>query len=220
MMCDTPHWLKCLYERVMSSTCSSMSCVWVSVLWLTVHRLVPFRVSLLSLALLFPFVPGPWPEPLPPCGRRQGNYPLALGQLRRLAPWSKTPSHRLWTQASWRFPLLGDCWNHLRGRIQRRGALVLVRRGTRRWDHRQSALFTTVHSGARTTSERETSLSLFWRKFVANKVLFCVSLKNGETRAPTEFAKFVQQRKTKSRLRKRANQDSPWTTKREMSFWF
>ena len=27
MMCDTPHWLKCLHERVMSSSWSSMSCV-------------------------------------------------------------------------------------------------------------------------------------------------------------------------------------------------
>ena len=36
-----------------------------------------------------------------------------------------------------------------------------------------------------------------------------VSFKNGETRARTYFAEFVQQRKTKSRLRKRANQDSP-----------
>ena len=56
MMCDTPYWLKCLHERVMSSTWSSTLC----------------------------------PEPLPPCGRRQGNYLLALRQLRSLAAWPKT----------------------------------------------------------------------------------------------------------------------------------
>ena len=51
MMCDTPLWLKCLHERVMSSTWSSMS--WLLNLFLSVPRLVPFCVSLLSLALLF-----------------------------------------------------------------------------------------------------------------------------------------------------------------------
>ena len=54
---------------------------------LSVPSFVPFRVSLLSLALLFPLLPEPWPEPLPPCGRRRGNYPLALRQMRSLAPW-------------------------------------------------------------------------------------------------------------------------------------
>ena len=48
---------------------------------------------------------------------------------------------------------------------------------------------------------------------------FSVCLKNGETRARTQFAKFMEQRKTKSRLRKRANQDSPWTTERSNSRW-
>ena len=57
-------------------------------------------------------------------------------------------------------------------RRQRYGALVSVWRGTRRWDHRQSALFTSVHSSARRTSESETCLSLLWRKFVASSVLF------------------------------------------------
>ena len=44
------------------------------------------------------------------------------------------------------------------------GALVLVWCRTRRRDHRKSATFTTVYSGARGTSEPETSLSLSWRK--------------------------------------------------------
>ena len=63
-------------------------------------------------------------------------------------------SHRLSAQRPWRLPLLGDYRNHLPGGIrrQRYGALVLVWRGTRRWDHRESALFTTIHLGARRTS--------------------------------------------------------------------
>ena len=36
------------------------------------------------------------------------------------------PSHRLWAQAPWRLPLLGDYWNLLPGAIQRHGALVLA----------------------------------------------------------------------------------------------
>ena len=38
---------------------------------------------------------------------------------------------------------------------QRHDALVLVWRGTRQWDHLESALFTTVHSGARRISEEK-----------------------------------------------------------------
>ena len=96
----------------------------------------------------------------------------------------KHPSHRLWAQHPWRLPLLKDYWNLLPAATQRHGAL-LVRCGTPRRDHRQSALFTTVHSGARRTSGPTTSLSLFWRKFVASSVFFSVSCKNGETRAWT-----------------------------------
>ena len=55
--------------------------------------------------------------------------------------------------------------------------------GGRRRDHRQSALFTTVHLGARRTSGPKTSLSLFRSKFVASPVLVCLSRKYGETRA-------------------------------------
>ena len=95
-------------------------------------------------------------------------------------------SHRLRAQAPWRLPQLGDYWNHLRGGIrrQRNGALVLVWRGTRRWDYRERAIFTTVHSRDRRISGPKTSLSLLWRKFVASLVIFR-TLKNGETRART-----------------------------------
>ena len=48
-------------------------------------------------------------------------------------------SHRLWAQCSWRLRPLRDFCNDLPGWIRRLkdGALVLVRRGTRRWDRRQ-----------------------------------------------------------------------------------
>ena len=44
------------------------------------------------------------------------------------------PSHRLWAQHPWRFPLLRDYWNLLPGAIQRHNALVFAGRenGTRR----------------------------------------------------------------------------------------
>ena len=84
------------------------------------------------------------------------------------------PSHRLRAQAPGQLRLLRDFCNDLPGWIRRHryGAFVIVWRGTRRWDHRESANFTTVDSGARRTSEPETSLSLSWRKFVASPVLF------------------------------------------------
>ena len=49
---------------------------------------------------------------------------------------------------------------------------------------------------------------------------FDVSLLPAQSHRRTEFVKFVQQRKAKSRLRKRSNQDSLWTTKRANSRWF
>ena len=64
------------------------------------------------------------------------------------------------------------------------GDIDTERCGTRRWDYRKSAIFTTVHSGARRTSEPETSLSLSWRKFVTSSVLFR-TCKYGETRTRT-----------------------------------
>ena len=42
-------------------------------LFVVVPRFVLLRVSLLHLALLFPFLPGPCPEPLLPCGQLQGK---------------------------------------------------------------------------------------------------------------------------------------------------
>ena len=58
-------------------------------------------------------------------------------------------------------------------------------------------------------ANRRQAYHSFEESLLPAQFFFCVSLKNGETRASTQFAKLVQQRKTKSRLRKRANQDSP-----------
>ena len=101
--------------------------------------------------------------------------------------------------------------------VDRHGTVVLVRCGTRRWAYQKSAIFTTVYSGARRTSELGTNLSLSWRKFVTSSVLFHPN-KNGETRVRTKF-KFVSKTETKSRPGKRANQDSPWKTQRANSCW-
>ena len=73
----------------------------------------------------------------------------------------------------------------------------LVRCGTRRWAYQKSAIFTTVHSGARRSSEPETNLSFSSRKFVTSSVLFHTN-KNGETRVRTRF-KFVSKTEIKSR---------------------
>ena len=56
----------------------------------SVPRFVPFRVSLLHLALFFPLLPVLCPEPLPSCGQRQGKHTLRLRQLRSAAPCQDT----------------------------------------------------------------------------------------------------------------------------------
>ena len=59
---------------------------------------------------------------------------------------------RLWTQRDRQLRLLRDYWNLPPGAIQRHDALVLAWRAAQWRDHRQSAIFTTVHSGATRTS--------------------------------------------------------------------
>ena len=111
----------------------------------------------------------------------KGNTCCAFAQWGVLPPGDIHSSHRLWAQGPWRLPL----FERLLKWSSKYGALVLVWRGTRRWACRKSAIFTTVHSGARRTSGPKTSLSLSWRKIVSSPVLFCVSFKNGETHART-----------------------------------
>ena len=100
-----------------------------------------------------------------------GQYRTGTPQNEESGPLAENTSHRLWAQAPWWFPLLRDYWNLLPGAIQRCVPLVLAWHGTQWRDHRQSALFTTVHSGARRTSGPKTSLSLLWRMFVAKSSL-------------------------------------------------
>ena len=146
----------------------------------------------------------------------EGNNSCSFAQWGVLTHGDIPSSHRLWAQRPRRLRPLRDYWNDLPGGIRRPRyrALVLVWCRTRRWDHRVSALFTTVHSGARRTSGTETSLSLSWRKFVAGSVLFRTH-KYGEIRFWTKF-RFVSKTEIKSRPVKRANQDSPGRQKEQI----
>ena len=89
-------------------------------------------------------------------------------------------SHRLWAQRARQLPDLRDHWNFHPGVLQRQ-QLELAWLGNQWQHHRQSALFTTVHSGARRSSEPWTSLSLSWRRLVVKSVVVCRSCWNRET---------------------------------------
>ena len=132
--------------------------------------LFPFHFYLYSVLNLFFHV-----------DNAKAMIPCASANWRVLLSGRIHSSHRLWAQAPWRLPPLRDYCKDLPGWIRRRGygALVLVWCRARRWDHRESAIFTTVHSGARRTSEPETSLSLSWRMFVAISVLFFAHTRTG-----------------------------------------
>ena len=160
MLNDVYHttWLKCLHERVISYSWSSMMSGWLIVWSLSVPRFVPFRVS-----------PSPCSSLPTSCSvlnlffhvdNAKANITCASANRGVLLSGRIHSSHRLWAQAPWRLPQLGDYWNDLPGGIgrQRNGALVLVWRGSRRWDHRESALLTTVRSGAKRISGPKTSL--------------------------------------------------------------
>ena len=80
-------WLKNVLVRVMSSAWRPMCETW---LFSFFPHFVIFLVFILSPLLL----PEPWLVPLPfSCGFHRGKIPLALRQLRSLAPWPKMPSH-------------------------------------------------------------------------------------------------------------------------------
>ena len=195
-----------------------MSCAWVlSVLWLSVPLLVPLRVFLLFLLLL----PELWAEPLPTCGRNRGNIPLALRQMRSLALWPKTHLSQVMSPCSLK---TSTTQRLLKSSSGTNPATRCPRTGlTPNSTMRPSAERSPLHCSFRSEKKQRTEdklITLSWRKFAASSVLFCVSFKNGETRAWTWFVKFMQQRRAKSRLRKRANQDSPWTTNRANSCWF
>ena len=163
---------------------SSMMCAWAFVVCLFVFVLLLFlSVAYFFSSSLYMYSAQHF---ISNVNSAEGNSHCAFAQWGVLLLWDIPSSNRLWAQRPWRLRPLRDFCDDLPGRIRRHryGALVLVWRGTRRWDHRKSAIFTTVHSGARRTSGPDTSLSLWWRKFVASSVLFHTH-KNGETRIRT-----------------------------------
>ena len=129
-------------------------------------------------------------------GTAEHKNPCAHAEWGVLPRGDAKPSHRFWAQRDRQLRLLSDFCSDLPewNRRQRHGAHVLVWRGPWRWDCRKSALFTTVHSGARRTSGPKTSLSLFWRKFVASSVLFA----HTSTRRPVYEPSSDLSRKRKS----------------------
>ena len=90
-------------------------------------------------------------------------------------------SHRLWAQRCRQLRLLRDNRNLYPGAIQRHDALVLAWRGAQWRDHRPSAERSLhhCHSGVRRTSGPWTSLSLYWRKFVASQSLSVCHVSTG-----------------------------------------
>ena len=184
MKCITPHWLKNVSVRVMSSPCSSMMSGSAFVLCFSVPRLVPFRVSLPPLALLFTLLPVLCPEPLLPCGQRQGNQPRRLRQLRSLAPWQNSPLSQVMSPSSLtlsttrRLPKSSSGTNRAT-----KNAVPSYLFGTEleRRDHRQSALFTTVQSGARRTMRNENKHVTLMKKVCCQLSPFlCVTQERGD----------------------------------------
>ena len=191
-------------RRVFLKTCSCTVVTCLIVRCLSVLRPLPlFRTSLISSSLLSWSSSSMWSKP-------PSTKSTAHTQNEEYCP---VAIHNPLTQPAWQLRLLRNFCSDLPEWIRRRrhGIVALVRCGTRRWAYRKSAIFTTVHSGARRTSEPETNLSLSWGKFVASSVLLH-TYKYGETRVRTKF-KFVSKTEIKSRPGKRANQDSPGKTK-------
>ena len=89
---------------------------------------------------------------------RRVQEPLRTRRMRSVALWRYNPpppSHKLWAPAARQLRLLRGLYSDLLEwiRRQKHGTVVLVRCGTRRWAYQKSAILTTVHSGARRTSE-------------------------------------------------------------------
>ena len=189
----------------------SMMCVWALLV------LVPSPVSLRRLPLLFHTPPVLCAALHLQCRHLWGLKTLRTRTVRSIAPWRYTILSQVMSPTS-----LDDFHNSETsamifhdesGDIDTEPSYLW--RGTRRWDHRKSAIFTTVHSGARRTSEPETSLSLSWRKFVCQLSPFPHTQVRWDP-----YANLVRTKtKTKSRNGKRKNQDSPWKTKRANSRW-
>ena len=170
-MCITLRWLKCLYVRVVSSPCHP---------WWAFDRLFLVASSFCLSPCFSPLLTSSLPHST--CTL---TCTPSMWTAPRETPAAPSPNEEYCTLAIYHPPtgyepnVLDDFhyseipeMTFQEESCDKDGALVLVWRGTRRWDHWESAIFTTVHSGARRTSEPETNLSLSWRKFVASSVLF------------------------------------------------
>ena len=133
MMCNHTTWLKmsqgskCLHERITPNSCHPWWAVErlflvVSSFWLS--PCVSPHFYLYSVLNFFFHV-----------DNAKANVPCVSANWGVLLSGRIHPSHRLWAQAPWRFPQLGDYWNDLPGGIWRQGygALVLVWRNTPAW---------------------------------------------------------------------------------------
>ena len=165
-MYHTPHWLKVSWVCHAISIPSMMS---VS-LWVARFLLLPLP----ALHHLLPVLPlhalrQLWLHDNQPARLRQWD----LRDLRRFLP-------------TYNEPMLLDNFHYSEtlemifqeesGDKETEPTYLCDARGTRRWNSRESAIFTTVPSGARRTSEPETSLSLTWRKLVVQSVVVCRSM--------------------------------------------
>ena len=186
-------------ERLIVSRCFS------------VPRFVPFRVSLLHLALLFPLLLVLWREPLLPRGQRQGKHTLRLRQMRSPAPWpnsllSQVMSPSSLTTSTTRRLLKSPSGTNSATKTRCSDTCV-TRNSTMRPS--ESAIFTTVRSGARRISGPKTSLSLFEESLLPSQSFFAHS-RTGETR--TNFVRQVRAAK-KNQVAKRKTKQSEFSLK-------
>ena len=187
-------------ERLIVRSLSVSSCLSFSCFSLLFTSSLPYPTCTLTSTC----------SPMPTASRELTAVP---SHNRGVLPSGDLPSsHRLWAQASWRLPLLRDFCNDLPGWIlwHRYGALVLVWRGTRRWDHRESAIFTTVHSGEK-NQRTEDKLIAPMKKVCCQLSPFSHTQERGD---PCTNLVRTKKTKIKSRLRKAS---SLWKTKRANS---
>ena len=136
-------------------------CVVISLRLSTLHSLIFYFIL---LPFIFTFYVG-----------RFGVIPRV--RFREWGVWlfgQQRPSHRLWAQVLRRRPLLRDHRNFHPGVLQRHQALESAWLGDQWLHHRQSALFTTVHSGVRSQRAADKLITLL--KKVCCQVSRCLSV--------------------------------------------
>ena len=139
--CRTRHWLK-MFVRI---TSCHHALEWLSFL-------ISLRLSTLHSSPSLSSFSFSWSSSSMWVG--SGRSTLCASANEELGTFGRQQSsHRLWAQLHRQLPDLRDHWNLHSGVLQRQQALKLAWIGDRWLHHRQSALFTTVHSGARRSSE-------------------------------------------------------------------